>query len=287
QTRDQRAAEALEAAEWLGTVKEVDAGSVGVFGGSEGGDIALLAGMREPCPAFVVPASASVGGSIFEVMRHRAESAGARLGLGAGEILKAVTFKELMYVFMSGADIVEWPLIEARVSAWGDDTWKEFAAIARGRIDEAEGGAEDGQGREAAFETLKEVLARFGGESWFAATDAAGTLQRMTVMDARTFFLLLGSNRFSSDWDRTVCPAEVAGICCPLFALWGEYDSFLPPRISASRLRSYLGGSGRSGDRIEVLAGGSHYLTTGGPSAPFVDGAFDSIASWIKGVTSP
>ncbi len=275
QTREERVAEARAAVDYLRGVPGVRPTAVGLFGGSEGADVALMAGAEVPRVAFVIPVSGSMGVSILDVLRYSAEKKGYEQGLTHDETAQAATFKEIAFVILSGVGIVEWSLIESRVEHWQDDTWTTLIDLARQREKTM-----TEQEKRAFLDSFKEVIDRFGTQRWFATVDATNALRRMLSLDAGQFFALLESGRYSRDWDRGLSFGE-AGIRCPVLGIWGEEDSFLPPRQSAMRLEKYLADSSHPDHRVIVFPDASHVLTTPGTDE-FVPGYLDTIANWLS-----
>jgi pimeloyl-ACP methyl ester carboxylesterase len=128
--------------------------------------------------------------------------------------------------------------------------------------------------------TLRQVVDAFKAEPWFAVVDVGNTLQRLITMDTERFFLLLKKGTLGQDWDRRLAP-ELARISCPVLAIWGEEDAFLPPRQSAARLEKYISDAGHQAYTIRILPGAGHGLICIGSPAEFVPGYFDTINTWL------
>ncbi|MDH4036843.1 MAG: alpha/beta hydrolase [Candidatus Krumholzibacteria bacterium] len=270
-----RVAEALSAVAYLRSLTGIRSTAVGLFGGSEGANIALMACAGDAGVAFVIPVSSSLGVSLLDILRYSAEKKGYQQGLTPDEIAQATTFKEIAFVLLSGVEIVEWPLIESRVRQWDDAPWLALIDLARQR-----GRALTQAEKEAFLDTFRTIIARFETQRWFAVVDVGNAVQRMLSLDANAFFGLLESGRYSRDWERSLCFGD-AEIPCPVLAIWGEEDSFLPPHQSAARLKKYLVDSGHSDYEVIVFPGASHFLTLPGQRANFVPGYLDTVVNWV------
>lgn len=275
QSRDDRAREAVSAARYLRSLSDVPARAVGVFGGSEGADIAVMAAASDADIAFVIAVSGAFGGSTIDIMRYAAEKKGYDRGLGADDIAKAVTFKEIAFAFLSGLDIVEWPLIEARARGWQNAAWEKFIDMARQRQE----GIPEGH-RQKILADLRQVVDAFKAERWFEIVDVGNAVQRLVAMDADRFFLLLEKRPFGRDW-HTDLSQTVAQVHCPVLGIWGEEDSFLPPRQSAARLEKFLLESNHRDHELIVFEDASHTLTVSDATPEFVPGYLDTMTNWL------
>ena len=270
-----RVVEALAAVAYLRELQGIRSTAVGLLGGSEGANIALLAGAENPGVAFVIPVSGSLGVSIIDILSYSAEKKGYEQGLSADEIAQATTFKEIAFALLAGVDIVEWPLIESRVRQWEGEPWSELIELARQR------GREVTPAEKHAFlDSFQRIILHFETQRWFAAVDVSNAVQRLLGLDADTFFDLLESGRYARDWERSLC-FSAADLRCPVLAIWGEEDSFLPPRQSAERLKKYLLDSNHPDFEVIVFPDASHFLTPPGSRTGFVPGYLDTLVTWI------
>jgi pimeloyl-ACP methyl ester carboxylesterase len=275
QNRDDRATEALSAVNYLRKKAGIPSASVGIFGGSEGADVAIMAAARDSEISFVIATSGAIGVSIFDIMRYSAEKRGLNQGLNLEEITKAITFKEITYAFLSGLDIVEWPLVESRVTHWHDNNWAKLIDVARKRQQRLSRGDKD-----EILSSFRQVVGKFEAQRWFAVADVGNSIRRLLALDADRFFSLLEGIPFSSDWDRNI-GHEVATMTCPVLAIWGEEDTFLPPHQSATRLMKYLKDSNHRDYEIRILRNASHALTVPGSTTEFVPEYVETVASWL------
>jgi len=275
QSSADRVAEALSAVSYVQSLPGIRSTAVGLFGGSEGANVALMACAGNNGVAFVIPVSSSLGVSVLDVLRYSAEKKGYEQGLTSEEIAQATTFKEIAFVLLSGVAIVEWPLVESRVKQWDDPAWPAFIDLAKQR------GRELTQIEKQAFmDSFRTIVAHFVTQRWFAVVDEGNAVQRMLGVDTNTFFGLLESGRYSRDWERSLCFGD-ADIRIPVLAIWGEEDSFLPPHQSAERLKKYLKDSSHSDYEVIVFKDASHFLTLPGSRSDFVPGYLDTIMNWV------
>lgn len=281
QTRGARVAEALSAVSFLRTKSGVPSDSVGLFGGSEGADVALMAGASDSRVKFVVAVSGAMGVPILDLLRYSAEKKGHDQGLSPDEILKAITFKEVGFVLLGGIDILEWSLIESRVKQWNDNTWTALIEAAKNQRKNL-----TAQQKESLLKSLRHVVQTFKDDTWFGIVDPEGNFQRLVTLDANTFFRLIKSGRYTRDGERSL-RRDLQGIQCPILAIWGEQDSFLPPNQSAMRLKDFLVTSNHTDYRIKIFEDASHYLTVAGPDSKFTPGYLELVTDWLDNRVRP
>jgi pimeloyl-ACP methyl ester carboxylesterase len=277
QSSADRVAEALSAVAYVKGLPGIRATAVGLFGGSEGANIALLACAKDPGVAFAIPVSGSLGVSALDILRYSAEKNGYEQGLTLDEIAQAVTFKEIVFVLLSDADIVEWSLIATRVNQWENAAWPELVDLVRRNRKDL-----NPQQKKAFLDSFRRIITQFETQRWFTVVNVGNAVLRMLSLDPDTFFKLLESERYSRDWERSLCFSQ-EDIRCPVLAIWGEEDSFLPPNQSAARLKKYLMDSNHPDYEVIVFQNASHFLTAPGSTADFVPGYLDTMASWVNG----
>lgn len=276
QSREERTREALAAVAHLRSVPGVLPSGVGVFGGSEGADIALAAAARDSDMAFAIAVSGAPGVPLLNVMRYSAEKRSRDMGLTVEETAKAVAFKEVTLVLFTGVELADLTEIEGRAAAWGDEEWSALIEVARRRLEPL-----DQAGRRRLFDSFKRAVAHFSREPWLTAADPGNSLSRLSRMDADTFSLLLERGQLAQDWDRTLS-FDPARIRCPVLAVWGSEDSFLPPDESAARLRRYMADAGHPDYEIVLFPGADHSLTVGGPSSEYAPGYLELLEGWLS-----
>ena len=260
QTKDDRVVEALAAVGFLGRRPGIDPAKIGLWGISEGANIALLAAAREPRVSFVVSVSAALGIAPMEISRFRIEMTGHENRFSAEDIARALVLEEILYDLFSGAGLAEWRLIGMKVRNWPDEPWTELieAVKALGRTAPP---AEKRKAKEALTRSLK----FWREKSWFRlAIPDVDRLDRLAALDTGSFLSFLDRNPLKGDWlDHLRALPELSKLRCPVLALWGENDRFLPPHRSAAVLKQLLL-EGKTELTMAILPGVGHILTSSG-----------------------
>jgi pimeloyl-ACP methyl ester carboxylesterase len=282
QSRADRAREAAQAIRFLRTKRGIDPRHIGLWGGSEGASIALLAAALSPQEvSFVVPVSGPIGGSLFEGIWHASECFAVDHNLTLDEMQKIVTFEQLCYVFLTGLNIVEWPLIQTRVKRWPDEPWAEFIEIGRLRIRSATLTLEEEQ---TVTRLLRQVMSTFLEAKWSKLMPFQKEQIKLIMnMDTRQLFAFLETPRLAEAWDWDLrCRAEK--VQCPVLAIYGEDDRQVPPNLNATRLREYLCETNNRDFEVLVMPGADHVLarTGSGANGDFVPGYLDKMTVWIR-----
>jgi pimeloyl-ACP methyl ester carboxylesterase len=70
---------------------------------------------------------------------------------------------------------------------------------------------------------------------------------------------------------------------CPVLAIFGEDDRFVPANLTATRLRQYLSEVRNQDYEVLVVSGANHILTKTGSGlyGEFAPGYLDRMISWI------
>ncbi len=275
QTKKNRIDEALDAVDSLKSIKNIKKNSVGLFGGSEGAQIALLTASVSPKVSFVVAVSGAAGISEMEILRFSAEKRGIKQGFPETEIRKAVLFKQLSFMLLSGKipkNSGNRMLSEAK--KMGGD-WAELAEIV---ILRASGQLK--RYNERIFASFKNIVEKVRLNRWITIADPTNSLNMIRYLDSGTFLKLLLSGRYSKEniEDKTV----LSKIKCPVLAIWGSDDSFVPPQRSMGLLKKTLNEAAHKDHLLKIFPAASHYLTLGGISSPFAKGYINLVVSWIK-----
>jgi len=285
QSRADRAHEAAEAIRFLRTKRGIDAKHIGLWGGSEGASIALLAAAMYPQEvSFVVPVSGGVGvggGSVFEQMYHSAECFAVDHDLTLDEMQKILTFEQLSYVFLTGLNILEWHLVETRVKRWPDEPWKEFITIGRMRTRSKTLTVEE---KETVTRLLRQVMSAFLEAKWSKLRPFQRDEVRLLMnMDAPQLFAFLDAPRFVEDWDWDL-RRRAEKVKCPVLGICGEDDHEVPPNLIATRLRVYLSAVNNRDFEVIVIPGADHLLikTGSGENGDFIPGYLEKMTAWIR-----
>jgi len=279
QTKQDRVREALAAHAFLGEREGIHRGRVGIYGLSEGAGIALLAAAERPEVAFALPVSGGLGIPSLEQSRYRVETMCLEQGLGPEEIQKALVFMEILWALMTGRDVVEWRLIGSKVEQWPGEPWKELIAATKKSRQPLS--AEE---RAEVKAELKRSMDAWESEPWFGAVvvDPA-KFERMTAADAGVFFTFLKNGPLArGDWnhDRTEI-RTFPGVKCPVLAIWGARDRFVPVNRSAAVLRDCMSGAGNADVTAMTIPGASHILTVPGTDLEFAGGYPKVMTDWI------
>jgi pimeloyl-ACP methyl ester carboxylesterase len=283
QTKNDRIVEALAAALFLRGCPGVDPDRVGLWGISEGAGIALFAAARDPRVAFAIPVSSALGIAPMEISRFRIEMSGHEDLLSSEEIARALVLEEILYDLFSGAGLAEWRLIGMKVRNWPDEPWRELIEAVKACRRDAPAAA-----REKAKDLLIRSLESWKDTNWFplAIPDIA-LFDRIAALDAGTFLAFLDNNPWAKgDWlDHLRARNDLSTLRCPVLAVWGEKDRFLPPHPSAAVLKRLLSGVGTD-LTIEIIPGAGHTMTRAGENevAPEYD---KIVAAWLSSKIRP
>jgi len=278
QTKNDRIVEALAAVRFLRGRPGVDPDRVGLWGISEGAGIALFASARDPGVAFAISVSSALGIAPMEISRFRIEMSGHEDRLSSEEIARALVLEEILYDLFSGAGLAEWRLIGMKVRNWPDEPWRELIEAVKACRREAPAAA-----REKAKDLLIRSLESWKDKVWFplAIPDIA-LFDRMAALDAPTFLAFLDNNPWAKgDWlDHLRARNDLSTLRCPVLAVWGENDRFLPPHRSAAVLKRLLTEVGID-LTIEIIPGAGHIMTRAGENevAPEYD---KIVAAWLS-----
>ena len=286
QSRADRALEAAEAIRFLRTKRGVEPQHIGLWGGSEGASIALLAAAMYPQEvSFVVPVSGPIGGSLFEGIYHSAECSAVDHHLTWDEMQKIVTFEQLCYVFLTGLNILEWPVVETRVRQWPDEPWAEFIEVGRTRIRSATLTQEE---KQTVTRLLRQVMSTFIEAKWSKLMPFQKEQIKLIMnMDTRQLFAFLETPRLAEAWDWDL-RHRAERVQCPVLAIYGEDDRQVPPNLNATRLREYLLEVKNGDFEVIVMPGADHVLakTGSGSNGDFIPGYLEKMTAWIRAHTT-
>ncbi len=286
QSRADRAHEAAQAIRFVRTKRGIDPQHIGLWGGSEGASIALLAAALYPQEvAFVVPVSGPIGGSIFEGIYHAAECFAVDHNLTLDEMQKIVTFEQLCYVFLTGLDILEWHVVETRVQRWSAEPWTEFIELSRMRVRASTLTMEE---KQMVTRLLRHVMGTFLEAKWSKLMAfQKEQIKQIMNMDTPQLFAFLGTPRLAEAWDWDL-RRRVEKVRCPVLAIYGEDDRQVPPNLNATRLREYLSEAKNGDFEVIVMPGADHVLaqTGSGLKGDFIPGYLEKMTAWIRAHTA-
>jgi pimeloyl-ACP methyl ester carboxylesterase len=253
---------------------------VGIFGLSEGASISLLAAAAGKDVAFALPVSGALGIPPLEISRYRIEMMCCEKDLSLDEIQKALTFGDIQWAMLTGQDIIEWPLIRMRVERWPDEPWEELIALTfrcREKLTREE--------QQEVQKGLGRIIDTWKSEPWFTAVVVdMKKYEQMMTLDAGLLFAYLKTGPFAKgDWhhhrmELTAFPK----VRCPVLALWGEKDRFVPVRRSAVVFRHCMASTKNEDVTCKILPGASHLLTRPGTFLDFTKDYPQVMADWIR-----
>ena len=290
QSRDDRAREAISAVRFLRKQSNINPKQIGLWGGSEGAAIALLtAATYGQEVSFIIPVSGGVqaGGSILEQTYYTAERFVYAHNLTLDDMQKIVTFEQILYVFLTGLDILEWDLIETRTKRWPAEPWAEYIKIARMRTRSRQLTSEE---KQKVMDSFRHVMGTFVDAKWSKlAPFQKKQIKQVLNLDIDQFFAFLETARFTQDWDWDL-RRKSEKVKCPVLAILGEDDGWVPPNLIATRLRQYLSEANNPDFEVKIIPKANHYLvrTSSGlnVNGEFAPGYLDTMTSWIHAHTT-
>jgi pimeloyl-ACP methyl ester carboxylesterase len=215
-----------------------------------------------------------------ELARYRIETQGHLRGLPPDEIQRALLLDEILFALLGGPERAEWRLVELKTAQWPEEAW---AALIDG-VRTARAGVSPEE-RGAGWDAIRGALGGWRNEAWYElAVIDAERFDRLLAMTPDQFDAFLKSNRLAAgDMDKVAREVVAyAKIRCPILAVWGENDEFLPPHVSAAFLRSCLAGTGHHDATYEIVPGASHILTTSADDATFAAGYPSLLTDWVS-----
>lgn len=279
QTKRDRVKEALAAHRFLEEQQGIRPEQVGIFGISEGAGIALLAAAEDPQVAFVMAVSGALGIPPMEVSRHRIEMMGLERGLSPEEIQKALALAEIIYALLAGPDIVEWPLMRMKVKQWPEEPWNEFIELTRKCRQKL-----SADEQRAVKERLRRTLDRWKSEAWFsiAMIDTRRYERFISMADGVFFDYLQKGPLAAGDWHHSRHELRAfARVRCPVLAIWGERDRFVPPGRSAAVLTECIARAQNEDVTIVTIPGASHRITVPGEGLKFAGDYPGLMVRWV------
>lgn len=279
QTKIDRRNEALAAHRFLKSRKGIHSEQAGIFGISEGAGVALLAAAEDDEVAFVFPVSGSLGVSPLEVSRYRIEMMGTDQGLSHEEIAKAQVLREILFALIAGTDIVEWPLIRMKVNQWSAEPWNDL-------IDSTMQ-CRQGLNLEQKIEAkarLKEIMDPWKTEAWFElALIEIKKYEQFMALDADLFFHYLEKGPFAAGdmyhYRREL--NDFSKVQCPVLAIWGERDRFVPPGRSAALFGICMSETDNRDVTLMIVPGASHLISIPGERFAFAERYPQVMIDWV------
>ena len=280
QTRDARAVEAIAAVRCLRSETRTRPDQVGILGISEGALVTMLAAARDRSVAFAIPISGGFGVSMTELARYRIEVKSLLRGLKPDEIHKALLLEEILFALMAGPGFVEWRLIDMKAAQWPNENWAELVDIVK-TMRRATSPAQ----RQAKWDALRRTVKAFRSEPWFDLVVVdVDRFDRFMSMSAKRFYMFVEDGPLANgDFDKVRQELDqYPKVRCPVLAVWGQNDEFLPPRRSAAFLKSCLGRAGHKDATFRILPDAGHILTRSASESRFADGFPDLLTEWLS-----
>lgn len=279
QTRADRAREAIAAVHFLQKQKGIHQKKVGLWGISEGGGVVLLAAAKGKEIAFAIPVSAGICVTPLEQSQYRIEVMGLEKGLPRDDVRKALVLREILFALLSGKDIVEWRLIRMKTARWPDEPWSELVDLTKKCREEL-----SVEEKQDMMNSLGRILGAWKSKPWFELTVVdTKKFERFLAFDPVQFFVYLKKGPFAAgDWNYSHQEREtVSRVECPVLAIWGGMDHFVPPNRSAAGLRDTMESSNNKDVTIKIIPDASHIMSKPGPPFEFADGYLDIMTDWI------
>jgi hypothetical protein len=80
-------------------------------------------------------------------------------------------------------------------------------------------------------------------------------------------------------------------VTCPLLAIWGQRDIYVPVAASVAAFAAALGRAGNGSFRLEVVADADHGLrlpaTGGAERGPRIPDLMDTVVTWLRRALPP
>jgi pimeloyl-ACP methyl ester carboxylesterase len=166
-----------------------------------------------------------------------------------------------------------------KVSHWPLEPWEELIAVIKRCRQLAT--------REEKIETknrLRELLDHWKGEAWFGLTWIdLNVYERFIAFDCDLFFQYLEKGPFAAGdlyhYRREL--TDFAKIECPVLAIWGEKDRFIPSYRSSALFRNCMSEAGNPDVTCKILPGASHLISIPGERFRLAEGYPQVMVNWV------
>jgi len=142
--------------------------------------------------------------------------------------------------------------------------------------------------KQKVMDSFRHVMGTFAEAKWSKLMPwQKKQLQQILNLDIDQFFAFLETARFAQDWDWDL-RRKAEKVRCPVLSIFGEDDAFVPPNLTATRLRQYLLEAKNLDFEVKIMPKANHILTrTGsGVNGEFAPGYLDTMTSWIHAHTT-
>jgi pimeloyl-ACP methyl ester carboxylesterase len=188
--------------------------------------------------------------------------------------------EEILFALMAGPDLFEWRLIAMKAAQWPNESWRELVDIVKGMRQ-----ATSPTGRQEKWDTLRRTMKTFRSEPWFdlVVVDVE-RFDRFMSMTAEHFYMFLEQGPLANgDLDKVRQELELyPNVRCPVLAVWGENDEFLPPHVGATHLKRCLSRAGHKDATFRIVRNAGHILTSTGGDGRFADGFPALLTEWLS-----
>jgi pimeloyl-ACP methyl ester carboxylesterase len=266
QTLQHRAREAVAAADFLRAQRGIAADEVGLWGESQGGWVTQMAAAASPKIAFIVSVSGS-GVPVTEQQVYSVEAQSRAVGFSADEIAKASLFARLLIDGQLTDDLYR-ERNEADALRLGPGPWRRFAALVYA---EEPLTAADSLSRTIAL--LRSIQTEPWARYLYLDTAYLPALEAVPPAGAE-------AARRAAEESLLVDPKLfLTRVHVPVLAFFGEDDTLVPARRSATIYRRYLRQAGNDDATIVVFPDAGHSVDDFGPTY------WDTVVEWLQRVT--
>jgi pimeloyl-ACP methyl ester carboxylesterase len=262
ETLDDRAREAIAAVDYLRSRPEIRPDEIGLWGGSQGGWVTQMAAAASKSVAFLVSVSGS-GVSPAEQQVYTTVASSRAAGFPTLAVAKAGLFARLL---------VDWQLTRpvyreqnlAEVRRLGAGPWSTFATLVY-----TPGSLTPAQGLQRGIAVLRSIRTEPWARYLYLDTAVLPALEAIPAGQ-------VAAVRAAAEKSLLVSPKTyLTAVHCPVLAIWGEDDTVVPARRSASLYRQYLKAARNHDVTIVFFANAGHELK----NAPDY---WKTLTGWLK-----
>lgn len=278
-THQERADDALAAIRTIAKRPDIEADSIGLYGGSEGGVVSFRAASQSESVAFAVTVSAPAV-PFANVVDDKVTTLCLMLGLQGESFEKVVTFNRLIVALNLGNGRLDNDELKETVEEWSDPNWHRLISLVEEQTKE---------NRTATQEVFVETAEKWESTDWFQSSkrlrelqaplfkmmgidlseldvelSAPVTARDLLEFDAAVLDKVRSSDSpnamlLTSDRSREEDPVNfLEKITCPILCIYGEKDhdmSTYPKIVQDVFSRTKHGDS-----TVRVFAGAGHQL---------------------------
>lgn len=264
ETLDGRAREAIAAVDYLRSRPEIRPDEVGLWGHSQGGWVTQMAAAVSRNVAFIVSVSGS-GVSVAEQQVYSVEAQSRAAGFPPRDVVKVGVLARLLVDWQLTLPLYREQAL-AQVRRLGPGPWKTFATLVY-----APGSLTPAQRFERGIAVLESIRSELWATYLYLDTAVLPALKAIPPGQ-------VAAARAASQKSLLVQPKKyLTAVRCPVLAIWGEEDTLVPARKSASLYRQYLKAAGNHDLTIAV------FPTVGHDIGGFGLAYWKTVARWLTG----